>query len=121
MQKFLDKYNEKKGPLDPVMPGTEEGVPCPCFNEEDLNVLGDAGKAFACAVSTFGTGLDLALYQDGVFQFGTDELGCFKYDSSVGDFIDLGTSDEENEECRRIILEAIERDFVVEDCQEGDS
>ncbi len=114
-ERILNNYNKKAGPGDPPMPGTG-GVPCPCFTSEDLS---NAGAAFACSVSSTGAGLDLALYEGGLFQFGTDDLGCFKYDLIAPAFIELPTDPEENQACRDIILEAIDRDFGAETCQEG--
>ncbi len=116
-ERILNNYNKKAGPGDPPMPGTG-GVPCPCFTSDDLI---NAGVPFACAISTSGTGLDLALYEGGVFQFGTDDLGCFNWNLFTGDFVDLNTTPEENQACRDIILEAIANDSGFPTCQEGDS
>jgi len=117
MDKILANYNKKRGPDDPPMPGLD-GVPCPCFNSDDLS---NVGLAFACAISSSGTGLDLAMYGGGLIQFGTDDLGCFSSNFFTSEFIELNTTAEENKACRDIILEAIDRDFSGLICQEGDS
>jgi hypothetical protein len=116
-QRIGDNFKKKSGNSGIIMPDDSVGT-CPCFTGEEIL---NAGSPFDCAISSSGTGLDLALYEGGLFQFGTDDLGCFNYDFSAPQTIELPALPDENGACRDLILKAAVRDFGVENCQEGDS
>ncbi len=126
-QVILDNYNKKKGPSDPVMPGTDDNPPtlsCPCWNTLSAEDIGADQENVPPAVCFLSPDLDQIIYQSTEVGGDSENLAaadgaCLYTNSATGaDYFDGNLSDLQEQECRLEILDLAIRDFqeFITDC-----
>lgn len=90
--RILDKYDDKAGPGDPPMPGTEDEVPCPCWGNTELL---DA----ACNRVLTEAGSDYAVFDEGFVQFFNYGDQCVYSNFNVGSTVIEATDEAQSLTC----------------------
>lgn len=110
--RILDKYEDTAGPGDPPMPGTEDEVPCPCWDETDLADASLNGVPNSCLLAGTESGAEFAVYGANVYQFYVQDEFCFSvFPDGSGTFQPLD-SEEAEATCRAGIDALVAEDFV---------
>ena len=118
-ERFLNKYNDKAGPDDPPMPGTEAGVPCPCWTMDQMVNAISVAPAHSCQV---GSDQEFAIYTDEpeaevtflVDSFGP--FGCFYIGPYTALFLPSPLDEEDEQACRDEIQALVDEDFTAITC-----
>lgn len=115
--RILDKYEDKAGPGDPPMPGTEDEVPCPCWDEVGLAEASLNGVPNSCQLTGTESGVEFAIYGANVYQFHVDDAFCFSvFPDGSGNFAALPSADAEAT-CRAGIEALVAEDFGGIQCE----
>jgi hypothetical protein len=102
--RILDKYEDKAGPGDPPMPGTDDEIPCPCWGETELldaacnRTLDEAGPGFAI--------FDANLVQ--FFNYGSD---CVYSNFNTGATVIEATDSEQSLSCEAELVALVAGDL----------
>lgn len=113
--RILDKYEGKAGPGDPPMPGTEDEVPCPCWDEAVLAEASLNGVPNSCLLTGTESGAEITIYGANVYQFRVDDVACFSIFPTGGTFQFLPSEDAEAT-CRAGIEALVAEDFGGIEC-----
>lgn len=108
--RILENYEDKAGPNDPPMPGTEDEVPCPCWDETHLAEASLNGVPNACLLTGTESGIEFTIYGENVYQFQVDDEICFRVSPSGGEFLPV-SSPEAEATCRAGIQALVDEDF----------